>query len=124
MSVPSGGADFSVERREAEISILRAKGEIDLAGADEFEGAFRSAADAAAAMVLDLREVEFLDSSGLRVLLLAAADLGPRLAVLIVPDSPVARVIDLAEVSERLAVHSDEEAALAAIATGSAGDGA
>ena len=123
MNGPSG-ADFSVEHHDAGVSILRAKGEIDLAGADDFEDAIHSTADDATAVVLDLREVEFLDSSGLRVLLLGATDLGAGFAVLIVPDSAVARVIELAEVSDRLALYSAQEEALAALSHGrSARDG-
>ena len=46
---------------------VRVRGEIDLATAEEFSGAVRSALEAGPARV-DLREVEFLDSTGVREL--------------------------------------------------------
>ena len=66
-------------------------------------------------VVLDLRGVQFIDSSGLRVVLMASQDLGGRLATVIAADSPVSMLVDLAEVADRVNPVSDEEEALARI---------
>ena len=80
-------------------------GELDLATAPDLEHALETQlATAVTDVVLDLRGVTFIDSSGLRVVLVAsrsAADEGRRLIV--VPgDGQVLRVIQLARVEDRL----------------------
>lgn len=80
-------------------------GELDIATGPELEQALEAQlAQAATDLVLDLRGVTFIDSSGLRVVLVAsrsASDEGRRLIV--VPgDGQVLRVIRLAQVEDRL----------------------
>lgn len=78
-------------------------GELDIATADELERELRAAVSCGDA-VLDLRAVSFMDSSGLRALLVAsreAREAGRRLLVL--PGSgQVLRVIEMAHVAEHL----------------------
>jgi anti-sigma B factor antagonist len=57
---------------EPDVGSVRLSGEIDLESADEFEQAVSSAM-ARGAFVLDFSDVTFMDSTGLRVLLKAAA---------------------------------------------------
>jgi anti-anti-sigma factor len=75
---------------------LRLKGELDLAGIDRFERLLT--APGAATFVLDMRGLTFIDSSGLRALLMAdervRAD-GGRIIVVRGPD----RVNDVLEVT-------------------------
>ena len=61
---------------------------------------------------------EDLDSSGLRVVLLAAKEHGERFATVVAADSAVARLFSLVEVSERLNVARSRSEALAALPGG------
>jgi anti-sigma B factor antagonist len=109
----------SVAVGDATVAIVRARGEIDLAVADEFEAAIASAPRDGAGVVLDLSGVPFVDSSGLRVLLVAVGELGDALCVVIDPAGHVARVLELAEATERVQSCASLDEALAALA----GDG-
>lgn len=85
--------------------VIALRGELDLASAPAFSAQFEEAtAGAPAAIVVDLSELEFLDSTGLRSILLAherSADRGCRFAV--VPGArQVARLLEIARVEEHL----------------------
>jgi anti-sigma B factor antagonist len=59
--------------REDDALIVHASGELDIASAKEFEGELRRAiSSSVSGVVLDLRGVNFIDSSGLRALLAGA----------------------------------------------------
>jgi anti-sigma B factor antagonist len=59
-------------RHEQDRVVLRLCGELDLASAQLFQSEFESAEIGAAAMVvLDLEELQFIDSTGLRMILSA-----------------------------------------------------
>lgn len=64
-------SDFSlVEHREGDAIVLAASGELDLRTSPQLEERLEQAFAAGAALiVLDLRQIEFMDSTGLRVLL-------------------------------------------------------
>lgn len=87
-------------------------GELDIATAPRLEQELR-AHSGAATVLLDLREVTFLDSSGLRAVLIGsqeAAAAGRRFVV--VPgDGQAARVIELAQVGEHLEIAAGGDAA-------------
>ena len=93
--------EFSVSRRRAGDSIVVAPvGEIDLATIDALEAEVKAALAEHGALVLDLREVTFIDSAGLRLVLETSRDAsafsvvrGPR---------EVQRVFDLVGLEERL----------------------
>jgi stage II sporulation protein AA (anti-sigma F factor antagonist) len=114
---------ISAESRETgagTFALIRAEGEIDLANADELGGALRAAAaDQGSAVILDLRGVPFMDSTGLKVILIASRDLDGPLAVIAGAGSAVARLLDLAGVADRVPRFETEEEALDAL--GSAG---
>ena len=60
--------EFSVTRRRANDAIVVVPvGEIDLATVDELQAQVDGAASEAQHVVLDLREVSFIDSAGLRL---------------------------------------------------------
>jgi anti-sigma B factor antagonist len=67
--------------------------------------------------VLDLTEVTFLDSSGLHALLRARAYLAreDRPLVLVCPNGPARRVLDLASVLDTFVVYPTAEAAAASL---------
>jgi anti-sigma B factor antagonist len=92
-------------------------GEIDMATApmlaQELEAAVRAGEGP---VVLDLLDVTFFDSSGLRVAIVAHRDLGVkgrRLAVVCDPQGHVRRTFALAGLADVLDLHPSREAALA-----------
>jgi anti-anti-sigma factor len=99
-------ANLSLETSMAgRVAVVALDGELDLAGAAALEQELaRVEAEAPEAIVLDLRALEFMDSSGLRVIAVAsrrAEDGGGRLAL--VPGSEqVMRVFDITRMRERL----------------------
>jgi anti-anti-sigma factor len=100
----------------AMVAVIRLEGEIDLANAEEFEAAvFSGAGRDAAAVVLNLAEVPFMDSSGLRVLLIAARDADRRVALVVPSDSPVMRLLEYAEMVDLMPVLPAEDEAIAAV---------
>jgi anti-sigma B factor antagonist len=118
----AAGFEISVERRSAdagEFAVVRAQGEVDLGNADELAGVLLSdACEDSDGVVLDLLGVPFMDSSGLRAALVAADGMKPDLAVVLSPGSPVLRLFELAEVTDRLPVHATEDEAIDALAGG------
>ena len=78
------GAPFTVRLDEdGESRIIRATGELDLATTEALQKALQHAFDGdTASLILDVSEVTFIDSTGLRALLWAAHhDEGDRLRV-------------------------------------------
>jgi anti-sigma B factor antagonist len=97
---------------------LALAGELDIAEVPRLEHALDGAiADSAGAFVVDLGELEFLDSSGIRVLLRARALLGreDRTLVLVCPHGPVRRAIELTGVSDLFTTYPTRDAAAAAL---------
>lgn len=63
---------FSVETSEQQgVVVVRASGEIDVATAPQIESQLISMIDGGSSVALDLAEVTFIDSSGLRALVTA-----------------------------------------------------
>lgn len=99
-------AELTIEtREEADAAILSLSGEFDLAGIEKFERELRKLEAAApAVLVVDLSGLAFMDSSGLRALVLAdrrAQKAGRRLAI--VPGQPaVRRVFEITQLDGRL----------------------
>jgi anti-anti-sigma factor len=98
------------------------RGEIDLEAVPSLEPALDAAIrETAGAFVLDLCELEFLDSSGLRLILRARALLarGDRGLAIVCPPGPVRRLFALAGIADLLFLYaSRDEAAAALVATG------
>ena len=109
-------ANFSLEAQEQNgVMLLVLRGELDIGSAGKVEEELhRIEADKPALVVLDLRKLEFMDSSGLRVIMAAdarARDEGRRVAVVQGPD-PVKRVFEITRLDQRLEI-VDDPAALA-----------
>jgi anti-anti-sigma factor len=105
---PESGA-FSVGRHEEERRVVFVpRGELDLATAPEFEAAIVGALDAGRRVVVDLRELEFMDSSGVRVLITAHAKAGDdseRLTLVRpAPGGTVERILEISGVGEALSM--------------------
>ncbi len=108
------GPDFSIAvHSEGSAEIVVVRGEIDLATADAVRADLRAAFERAGAVVLDLREVGFMDTQGLAVVIEAeqtAADDGTRFAITRAPDH-VHRLFDMIGLTPRLTVVDDPAAA-------------
>jgi len=93
-------------------------GEVDLASAKELETALDAAIrDSAGAFVIDLCDVQFLDSSGLNVLLRARALLGreERALAVICPPGAVMRLFEVSGVADLFFLYGSREEAAAAL---------
>ncbi len=110
--------EFNVaEQQQGAASVLTVRGELDLRTSPELEERLGNAFEAGAELViLDLRQIEFMDSTGLRVLLGAhqrAQESGRRFALVKGADQ-VERVLTLTGVRELLTVVDAPEDLLAA----------
>jgi anti-anti-sigma factor len=94
------------------------RGEVDIAAVQALSEALEAAIrDSVGAFVIDLCELEFLDSSGLSVLLRARARLGQeeRALAVVCPPGPVRRLFDVVGIADLLALFDTREAAAAAL---------
>jgi anti-sigma B factor antagonist len=103
---PVPGA-FSVGRHDHDgRSVFVPRGELDLATVPALEEPVLAALDEGQHVVIDLRELAFMDSSGVRVLIAAhrlAGDAGERLALVRPRDGgTVARILEIAGVGQAL----------------------
>jgi anti-anti-sigma factor len=91
--------------REGDTHVLELSGEFDLAGADLLEEELlRVEATDAEQLVIDLRELEFIDSTGVRLIYMADARArrdGARLAIRRGPHR-VHRIFELTDLADRL----------------------
>ena len=103
--------------------ILRVRGELDLATAPRVCRAIATAAAAALppAVVIDLENLEFCDSTGLRALLGAVREvqaLGGTAVLVVAPDGAVDRLLSLCGLREFLHVERSPAAALCRLTDG------
>jgi anti-anti-sigma factor len=115
--------DFSVSvHTDGEIAVVEVAGEVDMRVAPELEEALApKSLGGCRSVVVDLTGVSFMDSTGVRALLVAHSayqEAGIGSAVAVGADSPAHRVIELVEVADMLSVHSDRAAAEASLAEG------
>ena len=99
--------EFSISVAEVDgRAQLTLRGELDLATAPELEQLLTERIDASQEVVVDLRGLEFMDSSGIRVLVAAHARAGRTgTRVLVVrpePDSAVAKIVAVAGLDREL----------------------
>jgi anti-sigma B factor antagonist len=110
---------LSIEQR-GDVVIAKVTGELDLAGAPRMGEAIEGAVPSSArGLVIDFRELGFIDSSGIAMLFDLARKLNGRrqeLRVVAVPAKPVARVLEIVEFGRAAPLHSELEAAVAEIA--------
>jgi anti-sigma B factor antagonist len=91
---------FSVTvARDGDRAVIAVRGELDLATAPELEAALLPDLREGGSALLDLRGLEFMDSTGVRVIVAAhhaAQEHGGTLALVrTAPDGPVARVLEI-----------------------------
>ena len=99
----------STEERDGRI-VLTLDGELDIASAPSIEEALRDAEEQSPPVLLiDLRALQFMDSTGLRTILSAdarARDAGRRLVV-VQGDKNIQRVFQVTRLYERVEIVSD-----------------
>jgi stage II sporulation protein AA (anti-sigma F factor antagonist) len=114
-------AEEVVIERDRGAWVLTLRGEHDLSTATALRNALGDVFDAGSAVVVDLSDVTFMDSSTLNAILYgserALTDDQHRFAVVLPPGPSVARrVLELTGVDRVLAIHPDRAAAVAAVA--------
>ena len=107
------GSEFSVAvLSEGSTEIVAVRGEIDLATADAVRAELNAALERGRPVVLDLREVEFMDTQGLAVVIeaqQATSGDGSRFAITRAPDN-VHRLFDMIGLTPRLTIVDDPTA--------------
>jgi anti-sigma B factor antagonist len=98
--------------RAGGVMALTLAGELDLAAAPEIEAAVRRAQALAPRVVVDLERVEFLDSTGLHVLLAAAERARESGAQLVIsqPSECVRRLLELTNTLDHVTIDDGQQA--------------
>lgn len=103
---PQGQFDVSVSSQDRSHTV-RLRGELDIATADQLTDALTQVAPAQGdRLVIDLTEVGFMDSTGLRVLIASnrSAGEGDYELVIVTGESPAKRVLELTRMDEHMRV--------------------
>ena len=116
MTLPLADVTFSAD---GDVVIARVSGEIDLSNAGNLGDAIgRRLTNAALALVLDLTEVEYLDSSGIHLIYELHDRLrnrGQDIRVVIVPGAVIGEALRLADVPRAVGAAETVEAALTSL---------
>jgi anti-sigma B factor antagonist len=103
----------SVEERSGGV-VVRLAGELDLYNAEDIRHALTAAIDGGAArIVVDMAEVEFVDSTALGVLIEARSKLGRDGVLLAAPRLETRRTLEVSGLDRHLPVHDSVDGALA-----------
>jgi anti-anti-sigma factor len=101
------------------VSVARVKGEIDMTNAEDLTQRIGSSlSNAAPGIALDLSQVTYLDSSGIRVLFELATRLrhrGQRITLAVKDDAPLRRVLQLTDVSAMIPVYESVDEACSGV---------
>ncbi len=112
---PSGPVSLALtEARHGETTVIGVRGELDILTAPRVAARLDEVIRSRTGdVVLDLRETEFIDSSGLSILLTARRRLasGERGLTVVCGPGPVRQVFELSRLTETLGVVSSYEAA-------------
>lgn len=105
-------------RRDGTNLVLMAEGRVDGTNATEFQNAMKSVIDENdRAVILDLQDLTYISSAGLRVVLLIAKDLqrqGAKMAACALTD-PVKEVFVISGFDKIIPIHDSQDAAIGAI---------
>ncbi len=95
--------------RRSDAAVVVMKGDLDIASEAQATAQLERAMDGCGVLIADLRELAFLDSTGVRVLLAAhlrAQERGLRFGV-VRGDGMVARLLEVTRISDRFPVVND-----------------
>jgi len=114
-----GLVGLEIDKR-GDVVVASLTGELDIAGAGRTgERIMDAVPTSAVGLVVDLMELEFMDSSGIAMLFALARRLGSRrqrLSVAAPPDGPVWRVLEIVEFERAAPVHTGVDAAVRELA--------
>src|SRR5215210_527757 len=107
------------EREAGDVIVARLTGELDIAGAESTGQRIAEAVPSSArGVVVDMTDLEFIDSSGVSMLFGLARRVGSRrqeLRVVAPEGRPVARVLEIVEFERAAPIHADLDSAVAEI---------
>jgi anti-anti-sigma factor len=110
-----------IEQRDDHVVVARLTGELDISAAERTGKRIAEAVPSSArGLVVDMSELEFMDSSGVSMLFSLARQVGShrqQLRVVAPPGRPVSRVLQIVEFDRAAPVDADVESAVAEIAT-------
>jgi anti-anti-sigma factor len=110
MAFDPAGFSISISDRDGR-AVVVIRGELDLATAPDLDAALTERLEAGQDVVIDLRELAFMDSTGLRVLVAAHARVdggGPSfLVVRPPPGAPIAKILAISGVESVLDLIDD-----------------
>jgi len=116
---PATGSSIRHEDPSDDLRTVRLAGRLDMLGMEPIALKFTSLTASHAQLVLvDLREVSFLASIGIRSIVSSARALeakGGRMALLVAPGSSVEATLTSTGIGEVIAIHTDEAEALTAL---------
>jgi anti-anti-sigma factor len=113
--------EVQIEQLEGDdVVVARLTGELDISGADSTGRRIAEAVPSSArGVVVDMSDLDFIDSSGVSMLFALARRVGSRrqeLRVVAPEGKPVARVLEIVEFDRAAPVHPDVDSAVAGIA--------
>ena len=110
-----------IEQRDDDVVVARLTGELDISVAEKTGRQIAEAVPSSArGVVVDMGELEFMDSSGVSMLFSLARQVGShrqQLRVVAPPGRPVSRVLQIVEFVRAAPVDDDLDSAVAEIAT-------
>jgi anti-anti-sigma factor len=110
-----------IEHRDDDVVVARLTGELDISAADRTGKKIAAAVPSSArGLVVDMSELEFMDSSGVSMLFTLARQVGShrqQLRVVAPPGRPVSRVLQIVEFERAAPVDADVDSAVAEITT-------
>jgi anti-anti-sigma factor len=110
-----------IEQRDDQVVVARLTGELDISAAERTGKRIAEAVPSSArGLVVDMSELEFMDSSGVSMLFSLARQVGShrqQLRVVAPPGRPVSRVLQIVEFDRAAPVDADVDSAVAEIAT-------
>lgn len=101
--------------------VLEVAGDLDLSNADALRAAIAAAIDVVDPLVLDLSEVNYLDSSALSVLVKQRNVFGLRLQIVAPRNASVRRIFEITGLSKRLALKDSLEGVLTLVGSATKG---
>jgi anti-anti-sigma factor len=116
-TIRSERMDLSVQELDNGITVVALRGRLDTVWAGEMESSFTTVAGSKHAVVLDLSEVSFLGSLGMRMFVQGGTMVirrGGKFAILS-PDPNITKVLKVAAIDSLIPILHDRDAALAAI---------
>jgi anti-sigma B factor antagonist len=121
--VSPGSFEASSAELEGGIRAVSVRGELDLGTAPELEGPLEQAVAANEPLLLDLSQCEFIDSTGIALIVRTWQGLGDGAAgagrmAICSANEQVRRVLEITGVGREVPVHGSREGALAALREG------